>query len=675
LAAKNNQVELLKQICVYDEHIGRVNYAHQTPLGVAKFFRAKDCQRFLQDHYKYVDISQGRNAVGDIWWDRPIDEMVGDWEVQVNFRSERLFVNKRTGEVTKKPPAVPVEVVARTAKQALVPMRRKVVLVKEENTLNKHAYYQEYDAVKNDVEAFKKFFRCAATIQKFARRKLVYKELARLKLQAKKNKVLRKFFFIFAPRFKIWKDEVKFKAASKIQSLVRLRQFRKAFYSPAADGGPSRFRVLEVARAKRKVRRLLWRAWQALKGRRIRLARRLRRQLPTTLADWQVIIDRAGKPVRTVGVFEEYEYPSFRDVYFYRHVSTGTCYLDKPDKLRLLDDQAFREKQQIQQFGATLRQVRLAVKLQALVRGHQVRAYAQYVERAMEISLHAAARYLENPLKDSNLFNYTLHCYVVQQDMDRARLLFAECLDRMSFKGPDIPFVLYSYAIFAFVSHDLDYHDVVLLLERARKAEQQILRQKRQKHRQQVHKKEEDSDSNEQQLWGRSFEFANTGFFRHSAHSLRNELAWHCFAACRFLVFNDFPSSFDAFLEAFRWGPKSKRLKANFDLLLTHFHGDDKAHQQQIVLDRMRKMAQADAEGQETRRLLKVAAQQRQQAATRIQRMWRRRMGLRRFNEAHRELKSRLRGLRERRGQATVETNSSRSSRRESAKKTKTKKG
>jgi len=72
-------------------------------------------------------------------------------------------------------------------------------------------------------------------------------------------------------------------------------------------------------------------------------------------------------------------------------------------------------------------------------------------------------------------------------------------------------------------------------------------------------------------------------------------------------------------LQAFRWGPKSKKLKANFDLLLTHFHGDDKAHQQQVVMDYMRRMAQADADGEETRRLLRLAAQQRQQAATRIQ--------------------------------------------------------
>jgi len=107
----------------------------------------------------------------------------------------------------------------------------------------------------------------------------------------------------------------------------------------------------------------------------------------------------------------------------------------------------------------------------------------------------------------------------------------------------------------AFVSHDLDYHDVVLLLERARKAEQHrelMLRQKRLKLGPAKKEVGEVSEATEQLHWGRSFEFANTGFFRHSAHSLRNEQAWHCFAACRFLVFNDFAGSFDAFLEVWR---------------------------------------------------------------------------------------------------------------------------
>ena len=53
--------------------------------------------------------------------------------------------------------------------------------------------------------------------------------------------------------------------------------------------------VLRTAYARRKVRQLLWAAWLGLKGRRRRRALRIRKSLPTTLADWQVIIDRAGK--------------------------------------------------------------------------------------------------------------------------------------------------------------------------------------------------------------------------------------------------------------------------------------------------------------------------------------------------------------------------------------------
>lgn len=209
---------------------------------MAKFNRAKACQLFLQEHYRRVDVTEGRNSVGDIWWDKPIDDLVGDWEVKVNFRSERVFVNTKTGETSKKPPpgqtlslslsccegdnvhfpscAVPLEMVRRTAKGAMVPMRRKVVLVKEDNPLNKNVYYKEYEAQKADVALYQLHFRSAATIQKYARRKLVYNELARLKLQAKKARVLKKFFAIFAPRFKAWRDGIKAHAASKVRYCV-----------------------------------------------------------------------------------------------------------------------------------------------------------------------------------------------------------------------------------------------------------------------------------------------------------------------------------------------------------------------------------------------------------------------------------------------------------------------
>jgi hypothetical protein len=172
--------------------------------------------------------------------------------------------------------------------------------------------------------------------------------------------------------------------------------------------------------------------------------------------------------------------------------------------------------------------------------------------------------------------------------------------------------------------------DVFHLLERARKAEEQRAAAQRERRLQQLRgaaaltlsaasKAKAASAELAESRPGRSFEFSNTGFFRHAAHTLRNELAWHCYAACRFLVFQDFQGSFDAFLEAFRWAPKNKPLKANFDLMLTHFHGPDKAVQEEVVKARMRKLAQEDADKEEARRVNRLLAQQRRSAASRIQ--------------------------------------------------------
>ena len=52
-----------------------------------------------------------------------------------------------------------------------------------------------------------------------------------------------------------------------------------------------------------------------------------------------------------VGIFQEYLFPGTKDVFFYRHASTGACYFDKPAKLKMLDEQAFREQRQIFLYG------------------------------------------------------------------------------------------------------------------------------------------------------------------------------------------------------------------------------------------------------------------------------------------------------------------------------------
>ena len=107
------------------------------------------------------------------------------------------------------------------------------------------------------------------------------------------------------------------------------------------------------------------------------------------------------------------------------------------------------------------------------------------------------------------------------------------------------------------MSHDLDFEDILLLLDRARAAEQHKEAALRQKQRQQqgqmlgsraggktpatapapagrpLKDKEKDKDKEKKEVgedsavkFGKAFEFANTGFFRYSAHTLRNERAW-----------------------------------------------------------------------------------------------------------------------------------------------------
>lgn len=160
IAARFNQLELLQEICKYDEHIGRLNYQHQTPLGVAKFYLSKDCQKFLEHHYRMVDVTGGRNKLGEIWWDKEVDNLVGDWEVSVDpITTERFFINRVTGQVSTKPPAISADLVASNAKHAELPLRRIISIVKEDmkgKSLSKHTYYIEYAKNQQELKEFTK---------------------------------------------------------------------------------------------------------------------------------------------------------------------------------------------------------------------------------------------------------------------------------------------------------------------------------------------------------------------------------------------------------------------------------------------------------------------------------------------------------------------------------------
>jgi hypothetical protein len=129
------------------------------------------------------------------------------------------------------------EIVSDNAKLAEVVMKRKVVLVKEDNKLNKHAYYKEYAKSTEEYNEYKLLYNSSSIIQKFARRKLAYKELKWLKLLKRTKKTLKKFMRKTAPKFRRWRKAFKSKAISKIQALCRGIIFRIKFH----DGNPCLF--------------------------------------------------------------------------------------------------------------------------------------------------------------------------------------------------------------------------------------------------------------------------------------------------------------------------------------------------------------------------------------------------------------------------------------------------
>ena len=82
--------------------------------------------------------------------------------------------------------------------------------------------------------------------------------------------------------------------------------------------------------------------------------------------------------------------------------------------------------------------------------------------------------------------------------------------------------------------------------------------------------------------YGRSYEKARVGFFCHSSTTINNANAWHQYAVCMFLVFNNFEISFEAFVRALQLDTGDLRMRANFDVMMRHFHGEDKDYVNKI---------------------------------------------------------------------------------------------
>ena len=461
--------------------------------------------------------------------------------------------------------------------RAQVMLKKVVQLNAEENKVNTHDYMEMQQEYIKEVTALRAVQKTVTIMSKYMRRKIAYMKIIRMRADKKKMDKVYRFLRRRVKRI------IKRRDGRRLQWLVRYQAVWRGYSSRRRFYWSGLYKELFTLRAKKRLKVVVWRCWQYYKAyRKLRLARIIA-GAPKTVAEWQALIDLVKQPRRVLGVFEEYLYPPTYDIKFYRNSSNGELTFKKPKWLKQIDIEHFNEAWAMRNFGCSLKMERLATKLQAYWRGFVTRKQFDFICRSTNICDSASEEYLKHPDSDRNLFNYALFCHVVQGDYDRARRLYIELLKRMQHKGPDIPQILYAYAIFAFVCHDADYHETLHYIERGRVAEEQneIYIRKRDK------KEPSKAIENGTYTHGRVFELASIGFFRYQFNMKPTEKTAHNYAVCRFLVYNDFPGSFDAFLEAFKYDPGNRRLAGNYKTMMAHFHGDSPEVVNEVKLNRL----------------------------------------------------------------------------------------
>ncbi|CAM9906953.1 unnamed protein product, partial [Ectocarpus fasciculatus] len=431
IAARGNHVECLKELMTYEQYIGRMNYAHQTPLGIAKFHSSREAQAFLEHNFIFFVDEAERNKHGDIWWDKPIDEA--------------------TGEVSDLPPSMETDWISHYSQDAKLPLTQKVHLKPEVHDFSAHQYLLDQEEEKKRVSEARAVYRTATIISKWARRKLVYNEVRRTKHHQQLIYKFSRWIWRTQYRLKKWRKARKTRCATLIQKTWRGFSLRNWMYYSGEH-----YR-LWFDRAGRYLKTLLWRSWKNHLVWRLGMKLQIVATAPKRIDEWQAVLDEAGMALRTFGLFEEYAYPGSKNlVKFYRNTFNGQFSFHQPSAWAKRDKQDLIDARFLRVNGYIPSHMRAAVMFQALWRGFTARKQFVLVLKAARIATDAEMNYLNNPDDDRNLFNYALYCHAFKLDFDRARVTYQEAMRRMEHAGPDIAPILYAYGIFCLVSYYQD---------------------------------------------------------------------------------------------------------------------------------------------------------------------------------------------------------------------------
>ena len=185
------------------------------------------------------------------------------------------------------------------------------------------------------------------------------------------------------------------------------------------------------------------------------------------------------------------------DVLFWCSRLRGTFTWEIPPDIVAHDKKEHMEERQLRLRGFTSDQERVAERLQAIWRGKKMVEQFRVILKARKIMNTCEEDYMNNPTSIETTCNYMLYVHLFPpHDFDRARQLYVRAMETMAQRGPDHPFILYSFLIFSTATGEED-DDVLFELARRAKLADIPRRQKNN---------------------GRSgFELAEIGFYRMAA--------------------------------------------------------------------------------------------------------------------------------------------------------------
>lgn len=460
-------------------------------------------------------------------------------------------MNRSTGERRNHPPQASVESLKPSVLGA--PYMKKTHIVVESEAITTHEYVKEVKTTRKEIGIMMKELAAVALIAISFRRKVALKRRIKQQRELKFKRIIYRFM-VQNIRFIDHIRKKRHERVTRIQAVWRGYKFRSFFYS----GGEYVTRWYKMKALQLSM--MIYRIWRKYKLLRVVTKMISINAVPNTFEDWLMIVQRS-RYIRSVGLYDEYRW---KDFFIYQHHVTKICTFTKPMEIKNYDKQQILERSLL---GYSSRQITLVIKLQALARGWQVRSNHLLQAKAYDIADTALELYLKHPEIDENLYRYALYCHVAVNDIVRARHLYVECFRRMKDKGPDNPFILYSYAIFVFVNQEADFGDIQALIARAQTAESSA--ELRRKNRRGM------TELKKIRNFGKTFRVARVGFFQRYAETHNTCLSWHQYAACLFLVYNLFEDSFAAFVRALDCDALNRPARENLNLVLDRHFGDD----------------------------------------------------------------------------------------------------